>query len=86
MYKIEILKKFIQDNKLEFKPGNRNTPLVALCGFAIYKGFDNQTCIDSIENIDEETEVELLRVYDYAHKNNYGEFWKSKQAKKEYIF
>jgi len=83
-----MLKKFIKDNNLKFSVGNRNSSAVILCGFALYKEQNVNNCLEAIDGRSLTTDLqdEIERVFKYARINNYGDFWKTAKAKKEYVF
>ncbi len=88
--KIEI-EKFIKENNLTFEYGSRNTDSVVLSGYSLYLGVnDVDKVIEVIDKVlpdaDEDYSPELERVFEYAGANNYGKWWNSEEAKKEYKF
>ena len=88
MIKTEQLELFIEENKLEFTEGRRNSDLVVLCGYSLFINADKTETCDSIfkELRTADLGTELDRVYEYAKKNNYGEFWRLPEAKEKYKF
>ena len=95
MEKLEIVKKFIEDNDLDFSGSGSelNGNCVILAGFICYviTREPEFTSTDGWEIIDElksNTEVynELLRVFDYAYENSYENFWTTEEAKEQYKF
>ena len=96
MTQVEIVKKFIEDNKLDFsgRGSELNGNCTTLAGFICYvldKDLDNYLSSHGYEIISEldistDAAVELERVFEYAYNNYYEEFWKTPAAKKEYIF
>ena len=91
MTNIEKLTKFIEENKLSFNPGERNNNLAPLCGLADHYDASEEEVTKALTNAkveviwDNEMISELEKVYEYAIKNNYGNFWTTEQAK-EYKF
>jgi hypothetical protein len=90
MENVEILKRFIVDNNLQFTEGRRNSDSTIISGFALHIG---ETEITNIEQAIEEAIVEpdeyydeLEKVFEYAKNNNYHQYWTSKDAKKQYKF
>ena len=92
IYQEEIIKKFIIDNKLTFSDtgSGLNSECCIIAGYADYLSVTdyepvldaiNSTCPDASDFIDE-----LERVMDYAWENNYGNFWNTAEAKKQYKF
>jgi len=86
MEKVDILKKFIEDNGLKFTEGRRNSDLVVLCGYALYIEADDSDLCDSIPNAVRTAELgtELNRVSEYAENNNYGDWWENEDNRKLY--
>jgi hypothetical protein len=83
-----ILQKFIENNNLSFQEGQRNASIVILCGFALYNEISIQKIHAAINDKDytPEVQIELSRVYEYAERNIYGEYWNSEDAKTRYKF
>lgn len=83
-----ILQKFIEDNNLSFQEGQRNTSTVILCGFSLYNEISIQEIHNAINDKEFSSELtqELKRVYEYAKRNNYREYWNSEDAKTRYKF
>jgi hypothetical protein len=90
MENIEKLKRFIVDNDLQFTEGRRNSDCTIISGFALHLGETDITHIDVaieatlVEPADYYDELE--RVFDFAKFKNYGAWWSSEDAKKQYIF
>lgn len=86
----EKIEKFIKDNGLSFVEGCRNTDSVVLSGYCLYLGITDITVILNIINNICKTithfEDEFERVFKYAENHNYGNWWKTKEAKKAYKF
>lgn len=90
---MEILKKFIKDNDLVFGPGSRNTPLTALCGFALYKNLtfeDVRNALDTddkyiLSKDDKHTLMEAERVFNYAKLNGYNSWWETEENRNKYV-
>jgi len=88
---LEKLKKFIKDNDLRFMNGSRNLPIVVLVGYGLYIGATQNEVKLATEQAEHNndkvrTSNETVRVYDYAEENNYIDYWKTDEAKKEWIF
>jgi hypothetical protein len=89
-----IIQDFIKDNNINLDTSDSalNGACVILSGFALYKEINSSDdLIKIIEKILPEIDVavykkELSRVFHYADMNNYGKFWETKQAQKEYKF
>lgn len=96
MEKIEILKKFIVDNNLQFTEGRRNSDCVLLAGFSLFLGIrkPSMEILDIVGEIDTfpdsvftaELNEEFERVLEYAEMRNYGVWWTKEDAKKQYKF
>jgi hypothetical protein len=87
----KVLIQFIKDNKLTFKGSGSalNSDCVILCGFALYIGANKSTCMDSIPTKEinvAEVHTEIERVYEYAERNNYGDYWKNGVAKASFKY
>ncbi len=93
---VKIVKKFIEDNKLDFsgRGSELNGNCTTLAGFICHvldEDPDNYLSSHGYEIISEldisaDAAVELERVFEYAYNNYYEKFWKTPAAKKEYIF
>lgn len=84
------IKDFIENNNLTFEPGRRNSDSCILSGYALHLGMKNANKLESLiekycEN-SEDFQEEFNRVYNYASQNNYGKFWTTEEARKEYKF
>jgi hypothetical protein len=88
--KINLIQNFIVNNSLDFsgRGSGLNGNCVILAGYACYLGVDSiEELIEGVlREIDEESERELIKVFNYAKKNNYGEYWLTEDAKKTYVF
>lgn len=90
----KIVAKFITDNGLTFKIGERNRHCTILAGFCDYLEIPNREAstiymiIKKVrpDSASDELEKEFTKVFEYAYLNSYGLFWVSEEAKKEYIF
>lgn len=96
MTQVEIVKKFIEDNKLDFsgRGSELNGNCTALAGFICYvldEDPDFNSKADGHNIIDEldfsvDANEELRRVFDYAYNSCYEKFWKTPAAKEQYVF
>ena len=98
MTNIEKLKALIIENKaisIDIAKGadsSNNSSIVILSGYADYIAAtveEVETAIRQVYKYDilgAEILKEIRRVFDFAKTYNYGNFWKTEQAKKEYIF
>lgn len=73
--------KFIEEKNITFEEGKRNTDSVLLSGYALYLGysFDElfEYCKKTFTNLKgTEWSDELKRVFAYAKKKNYGNYYK----------
>ena len=86
------LTKFIKDNKLSFIGADSavNSSCTIISGFADYLGIsdwrDVATAISKAEPEAVGYRTELKRVFEFAYHYNYGNFWKTDEAKKMYKF
>ena len=87
-------KRFIKDNALDFTaPGSAlNSNATVLAGFICFilekNGMDKgegELLIDTLE-LPLKANIETQSVFQYAWYNEYEEFWKTKEAKEQYIF
>ena len=94
MTNLEIVKKFIEDNKLDFSGNGSelNGNCTTLAGFICYviepDGLGRKEGNELISELDLNwsAEVELTRVFEFAWTNSYEEFWKTPAAKEQYVF
>jgi hypothetical protein len=94
MTNLELAEKFIDDNKLDFSGSGSdlNGACVILAGYICY------LLDESDEDVGEGKDIvnilpiatvargELMRVFNFAWYENYGAFWRTQQAKDEYVF
>lgn len=88
----DVIKNFIELNKITFKEGERNSNITVLCGFALYAGAEVEDIIASFDkktlnsSMGEGTmEDEIRRVYEYADLNSYGDWWKEDENRESYV-
>ena len=82
------LKNFIQHNKLSFEEGRRNSDLVMLCGYSLYIGAEKEDVEIVLEEkfkADSGVEEEFNRIYPFAKKCKYGDWWNNPKNKNCYI-
>lgn len=94
--KLNKLQKFIVDNKIDLTEvgSSLNSTCVILAGFALYLNGDTNDFDQVVKDIEEsdfitlssEVKNELERVFTYAYRNNYFQFWQKENAHNEYIF
>ncbi len=74
------LDEFINANELTFEPGERNTNLTVLVGYALSKDLSAQDCIGALEEDwghDAEIPEEVNRIWKFAESSHYGDWWKT---------
>jgi len=90
--RIEKLKKFIEENNLDFDGGDSsvNSDSCILSGYGLHIGVEH---IDELEEAIDQAVVdpgmyyhELVRVFNFAEINDYGSYWVGKEAKTIYKF
>ena len=93
MNKTETLKKFILANSLDFSgyDSDLNGVCTIISGYADYIGVKTTTPIEKAiiathEGLSEDFKPELKRVFDFAYRYNYGRWWNTSRASKEYKF
>ncbi len=85
---------FIEKNKLNFNVSDStlNSNCTIIAGYALFCGI---TEYDDLLNIildygtykpTERLNHELKTVFNFAKGNNYGDWWKREESKKQYIF
>lgn len=84
------LKEFIEKNDIDLSgtDSELNSNCTIVIGYALYIGFDNILKIfEELESLKLFTEVEeeLERVFNYAYKNSYENWWKNEKNRKQYI-
>jgi len=88
--KTNLIENFIVNNGLTFEKGERNSNSVILSGYALFiKLNDVDVITEIISKIcypHWDFKTEFKRVFDFAEANNYGDWWKSDSAKKQYKF
>ena len=80
------LRKFMDDNKLDFPSGGRNANLVTLIGYGLYIGAtieDYKTAMPTGE-LSEDVAKELERLYTYCKSRNYGIWWETESNRLAY--
>jgi len=84
---MDIIKKFIQDNGLEFDDSGSslNGNCTIISGFALFKEIDTfSELMELMPKIDYESEKELSTVFEYARRNNYGSWWENENNRNQY--
>ena len=80
------LEQFIKNNNLTFKVGRRNNDITIVCGYALHNNCSEEDIIKAINSNDSIIKEEVKRVYDYAKKHDYGNFWETEEAQNLYKF
>ncbi len=92
---MEKLKKFIEENGLKFdgRGSALNGDCVVIAGFADHCGITNASeIIEAIQAskkgraVSATVTLEVNRVFDFAYTYNYGNWWKSGEARSTYTF
>lgn len=85
-----LVKEFIKNNELTFDgtDSSLNGNCVVLAGFICHITVGSSAGNELIYSLklSAEAEEELLRVFDYAYNNNYGEYWDTEDARLAYTF
>ena len=84
------IKDFIANNKLDFsgEGSDLNGNCVILCGYLLHieEDIEDFLAAEGFDDFHSDVDLELRRVMNYAADNDYGDWWKSKEAKKMYKF
>lgn len=83
------MKDFIKNNKLSFKTGSRNSTVTTLVGYSQHLGLtmsELKTELTSQINKDIFIAQEIERLWSYCSSRNYGNWWKTADAKLMYKF
>jgi hypothetical protein len=83
------VRQFIKDNHLSFGVGRRNSTMTVLIGYSQHLGLSQTDLEAELQpeiKKDGFIQDELDRLFSYCLSNNYGKFWSSKAAKKQYKF
>lgn len=84
-----IIKNFMKDNDLVLSRGSRNSTIVILVGYVQHIGWNRQQLLDALSDEisnDKFIGEEVNRLWEYCEDNNYKKFWKTEQAKAQYVF
>lgn len=89
---MKVIEKFIKENALSFAGSGSilNGNCTILAGFADFNNIDSgeKLCniVKKILPKESGYESELKRVFDFAYTYNYGNYWKTAEARKMYRF
>ena len=82
---MQMLRKFITENKFTFSPGTRNANVVSTIGYAQHLKMTKEQLEEElkseIEN-DSFIEDEIDRLWGYCASNNYAKYWDEKLSAK----
>lgn len=85
-----IIEKFVIDNKLDLTTDGSalNSTCCIISGYALHIGITEINILINIfvDYTSNDFDEELTRVFLFAKKNNYGKWWESEEAIKQYIF
>lgn len=83
------IREFIEKNDLSFEEGSRNFTTVTLIGYTQHLGLSQEDLeSELVEEITEDGVIqnEIDERWGYCESNNYKNYWKTKQAEKDWIF
>jgi hypothetical protein len=84
-----MIRKFINENNLEFTEGRRNSDCVIIIGFAQYLKITMKQLKEAlIKEIEEDSFIaeEIERLWNYCKSHNYADYWTKEIAKQTYKF
>lgn len=84
-----MIDKFITENNITFKDGERNHNTVVCIGFAQHLGLSKDKLKEELAKQivkDRFIETEIDRLYRYCEDRKYKDFWSKPEAKKLYKF
>ena len=86
--KVNKIKKFIEDNELDFTGfgSELNSVCCIISGYACYLRLSFSELKEQMKDVDISDTDELRRVFEYAENNNYGEWWNYGGARSLYKF
>jgi len=86
--KVNKIKKFIEDNELDFTGfgSELNSVCCIISGYACYLGLSFSELEEQMKDVDISDTDELIRVFEYTENNNYGNWWSTLEAKEQYRF
>jgi len=86
---MNIIKKFIKENKLEFDDSGSslNGNCAIISGFSLYNGINTiDQLIDLMPELNNKGTKELSQVFKYAQTHNYGAWWEDRTNNNQYKF
>ena len=89
----DLIKKFIENNGLDFDEGRRNNDSVIIIGYFLYitKNYKRVSYLHLFNILlrmkpeFRSFEEEFIKIYNYANDNDYKSWWEDKDNTKEYI-
>lgn len=81
------MRKFINENNLEFKIGSRNSTIVILIGYSQHLNWTKEQLEKELEKEIQEDlflKEEINRLWSYCQAKNYKSYWVTEEAKKAY--
>lgn len=83
------IREFIEKNDLSFEDGSRNSTMITLMGYAQHLGLSKDELEEELKDEIEADGViqdEIDQRWGYCLSNNYKKYWKTEQAKKQWVF
>lgn len=83
------IREFIDNNKMSFRKGKRNTTVTTLVGYAQHLGVSQTELNKELKpeiRKDIFIQQEVDRLWNYCSRNSYKSYWNTSEAKKEYKF
>ena len=83
------IREFIENNEVSFEPGNRNSTVVTLMGYAQHLGLSKDELESELsDEIEADTIIqdEIDERWNYCASNNYDKYWKTDVAKTTWTF
>jgi len=84
-----MIRKFIEDNNISFEEGGRNSAITVLIGYTLYLEKEKEDLeITLSKEISKDGFLldEIDKLWGYCKVRNYGNFWKTEEAKSLYKF
>ena len=85
---MSVIRKFIEENKISFAEGQRNSSIVTLIGYSLYLGMnqedlENELLEEAKQDVFIENEIE--RLWNFCKNKNYGNWWENEKNRKTFI-